>query len=226
MEVPMNSFKNKSNLEKYYRIFLEVGLIISLLIFLGLTKIPLNNTGDQKLTLNKQEEIVQMEEVERTKQKERPPAPPRPTSPVEVPNDEIIEDEVLNIDAEVDLKEQLELPPAPPSTGEEEGQEPEEDFFVAVEEMPELIGGLKSIQEKIKYPQQARAAGIEGRVIVQFIVNAKGEVENPRIIRGIGGGCDKEALRVIKHAKFEPGLQRGKAVRVQYSLPIVFMLKE
>jgi TonB family protein len=122
----------------------------------------------------------------------------------------------------------LKAPPPPqPSTPEESGEaEPQEDYFVAVEKMPELVGGLKSIQRKVNYPQMARQAGIEGRVIVQFIVNEQGDVENPQIIRGIGGGCDEEALRVVKQAKFNPGKQRGQPVSVQYSLPIVFQLQK
>ncbi len=102
---------------------------------------------------------------------------------------------------------------------------PEETFFVAVEEMPELEDGLASIQKEIRYPQEAREAGVEGRVIVQFIVNEQGEVENPEVIRGIGAGCDEEALRVVKQAKFKPGKQRGQPVRVQYSLPIIYRLQ-
>lgn len=82
------------------------------------------------------------------------------------------------------------------------------------------------LQEKIRYPELARRAGIEGRVHIQFIVNEMGQIENPQVIRGIGGGCDEEALRVIKTAEFTPGLQRGKPVRVQYSLPIFFKLRE
>lgn len=91
--------------------------------------------------------------------------------------------------------------------------------------MPALIGGLASLQQNISYPNMARKAGIEGRVIVQFVVTEQGTVENPQVIRGIGGGCDKEALRAVTTAKFEPGRQRGKAVRVQYSLPVTFRLQ-
>jgi len=100
----------------------------------------------------------------------------------------------------------------------------QQDYFVVVEEMPELIGGLASIQKEIRYPETARRAGIEGRVYVQFIVNENGQVENPRIIRGLGGGLDEEAIRAVKHAEFKPGIQRGQPVRVQYALPIVFRL--
>ncbi|WP_138429101.1 M56 family metallopeptidase [Fodinibius saliphilus] len=103
-------------------------------------------------------------------------------------------------------------------------QNNQEDYFIAVEKMPKLIGGLASLQKKITYPELARKAGIEGRVIIQFIVNKQGQVEDPEIIRGIGGGADEEALRVVKQAKFKPGIQQGKNVRVQYSMPITFKL--
>lgn len=113
------------------------------------------------------------------------------------------------------------LMPAPPSARK---QKKEEDYYIVVEKMPELIGGLASLQQHIKYPPEAKEAGIEGRVIVQFIVNKQGQVENPQIIRGIGGGADEAALEAVNLAKFKPGLQRGEPVRVQYSLPIVFKL--
>jgi len=102
----------------------------------------------------------------------------------------------------------------------------EEDFFVVVEEMPKLIGGMKAIQSKIEYPTLARRAGIEGKVTVQFIVNENGDVENAKVVRGIGGGADEEALRVVKDAKFEPGVQRGQKVRVRYAMSINFRLED
>lgn len=107
-----------------------------------------------------------------------------------------------------------------------QNQAKKEDYFVVVEEMPELIGGLEEIQKNIRYPEEARKKGIEGRVYVQFVVTEEGEVDDAKIIRGIGAGADEEALRVVRQAKFEPGYQRGKPVRVQYSLPIFFQLKD
>lgn len=101
-----------------------------------------------------------------------------------------------------------------------------DEYFVVVEEMPKLIGGLKGLQSKVVYPEMAKRAGIEGRVTLQFIVNENGDVENPKVIRGIGGGADEAALEVVSQAKFEPGLQRGKPVKVQYSLPVVFRLTD
>lgn len=104
--------------------------------------------------------------------------------------------------------------------------DPNIDFFVAVENPPKLIGGIGELQKKVEYPERCRRAGIEGRVMVQFIVNKKGEVEDPNIIRGLGGGCDEAAVAAVKQAKFKPGLQRGQAVRVQMSLPILFRLND
>ena len=209
--------KPQADLRNYYTIFLQLGMVVVLLIFITAMKVQFV-AEQQDVDLTQEQEVVEMEEVTQTKQEEKPPPPPRPQVPVEVPNDEIIEDQDINIDAEINMDEPLPEP-------EEPAEEEEEDFFVAVENMPELKGGLGELQKQINYPDMARKAGIEGRVIIQFIVNEKGEVEDPRVIRGIGGGCDKEALRVVKQAKFEPGRQRGNPVRVQYSLPITFKLQ-
>lgn len=210
--------KPKSDLRKYYTVFLEIGLVAVLLIFIVAMKVEfISDRGDVDLT--EEQEVVEMEEIVQTEQQEKPPPPPRPQVPVEVPNDEIVEDQDIDINADMNLDDPLDMPPPP------EEEEEEEDFFVAVEQMPELKGGLGALQQKINYPERARKAGIEGRVVVQFIVTENGKVEDPQVIRGIGGGCDEEALRVVKQAEFEPGQQRGQPVRVQYSLPIIFRLQ-
>ncbi|MEQ9092454.1 MAG: TonB family protein [Balneola sp.] len=100
----------------------------------------------------------------------------------------------------------------------------DKEVFIVVENMPELIGGQAGVQSKVEYPPTAKRAGIEGRVTVQFVVDKNGNVKNPKIIRGIGGGCDEEALRVVSQAKFKPGMQRGRNVEVEMSLPILFKL--
>lgn len=117
------------------------------------------------------------------------------------------------------------LLPAPPQKPEK-ADATDEDHYIVVEQMPKLKGGLEGLASKVTYPEPARQAGIEGRVIVQFIVNEEGKVENPKVIRGIGGGADEEALRVVRQAEFEAGKQQGEAVRVQYSLPIIFSLEK
>ena len=218
----LNNISSHSNLKKYYTVFLEIGTIISLLIFILAANVRWMPSNDDLILTITQQEVVEMEDIEQTKQAEIPPAPPRPQVPVPVANNVIIEEEVLNINAEFDFSERLDIPPPPKEVKEEEK---EEDFFIAVEKMPKLMGTLADLQKQIQYPENAVQSNIEGRVIVQFIINEKGEVENPRVIRGIGGGCDEEAIRVTKLAKFEPGMQRGRTVRVQYSLPFMFILK-
>lgn len=101
-----------------------------------------------------------------------------------------------------------------------------EEIFVVVEQMPELIGGLESVQREVRYPETARRAGIEGRVYIQFVVDEEGNVAYPRVTRGIGGGADEEALRVVSQAKFRPAMQRGQPVKVHFTLPIFFRLPE
>jgi len=178
----------ESNLQNYYTILLETGLILALLILTALVRIEISTAGTEEIVLEEQEE-VEMEEIVQTRQIEQPPPPPRPPSPVPVPNDEIIEDIDIMLDAELDLGGRLDMPPPPPQ--QEEDEEPEEDFFIIVEQMPELIGGLAALQREVRYPERALRANIEGRVIVQFIVNEKGEVENPKVIRGIGADVMK-----------------------------------
>ncbi len=213
--------KPQKDLRKYYHIFLELGFIVALSLFIVATQLDFT-TEQKEIDITEEQEVVEMEDVTQTKQKEKTPPPPRPQVPVEVPNDEVIAEQDINLDAEMNMNEPLEMPPPPK---QDEKEEKEEDFFVAVEQMPELKGSIKDLQQKIKYPSKAEKAGIEGRVTIQFIVDEDGNVEDPHVLRGIGGGCDKEALRVVKTAKFKPGRQRGKAVRVEYSLPIFFKLK-
>lgn len=209
----------KADLRTYYTLFLEGGIIIVLLVFLAATKIDFR--GDQEeVDLTEEQEVVKMEEIVQTRHLEKPPPPPRPAVPVEVPNDEVVEDQVIDINSDLNLDSKLEMPPPPP----QEKQEEAEEFFVVVEQMPELKGGLASIQQCVNYPDMARKAGVEGRVIVQFIVNENGKVDNPQIVRGIGAGADEEAIRCVKSAEFVPGQQRGNPVRVQFTVPVIYSL--
>jgi protein TonB len=210
----------KADLKRNYPIFLQVGIILALLTMIAAVKVNIETEPPKVVELDEQE-VVEMEEVVQTKQIDTPPPPPRPPVPVEVPNDEVIEDEMIDMDAELDMDAPMELPPPP-----EEEEDQEEDFFVVVEQMPELKGGMSKLQSSVKYPEMARKAGIEGRVTVQFIVTEEGNVENAQVVRGIGGGCDEEALKAIKQAEFSPGMQRGRPVRVQYALSINFRLDD
>ncbi len=214
--------EDKHNLKNKYALYMEAGLIITLAILIVAFRANWSNQSDFEIVLPEQEQIT-MEEIQQTEQIEQPPPPPRPPVPVEVPNDEILEDDILDLDASLDLDAAPAALPPPPPQEEEEEEEPE--IFFIVEQQPELIGGIGAVQSKVKYPEIARKAGVEGRVFLQFVVNEQGNVEDVVVTRGIGAGCDEEAARVVSEAKFTPGKQRGKAVKVRMSLPITFKLK-
>ena len=212
----------KVDLRKKYAIYIEIGMIATLALLIAAFRVDWTGSGDFEIVMPEQEQI-DIEEVKQTTQIEQPPPPPKPPVPVEVPNDEILEDDELDLDASLEIDEPIVDTPPPPPPAEEEEEEPE--IFVIVEQMPELIGGLAAIQKNIKYPEIAKKAGVEGRVIVQFVVDEQGSVVDPQVVRGIGAGCDEEAIRAVRQAKFKPGQQRGKPVKVKMSLPITFKLK-
>ncbi len=225
MEKPVSIIHRYKDLRNGYLHRVEFGLILSLLITITGTKVNIRPSEDDSILVPEKQEVVHIEEIIQTKQELQAPPPPRPSVPVEVPNDEVIEEELIDLDAELDINETVsKLPPPPPPAAKEEEKIEEEEIFVVVEQMPELIGGLASIQKHIEYPELARKAGIEGRVVVQFVIDTQGNVVDPVVIRGIGGGCDEEALKAVKKAKFIPGKQRGRPVKVRYSLPVKFYL--
>ncbi|MFO8030751.1 MAG: M56 family metallopeptidase [Cyclonatronaceae bacterium] len=100
----------------------------------------------------------------------------------------------------------------------------QEEVFRVIESMPEPVGGMTAIFENLSYPETARRAGIEGRVIVQFTVDEEGNIHDPEVLRGIGGGCDEAAIAAIKAVEWRVGTQRGEAVSTRFSLPITFRL--
>ena len=222
MKNPVKIIKQNSSLRKNYLITLEGAFILSILLFIVAFKIDLNMEKSDKQIVVKQQEEIFIEEIIQTKQELKAPAPPRPSVPIEVPNDEILEDEILEIDAELDFDEPMDIP-IPPKPIQQEA-EVEEEIFIVVENPSVLIGGITVVQSHIEYPPLALKAGIEGRVIVQFVIDRTGQVLDPQVIRGIGGGCDEEAVRAVLQAKFQPGLQRGRPVAVRYTLPITFRI--
>ena len=156
---------------------------------------------------------------------------PRIPDPIEMSNDttqsDTITDEPFLLEGEV-------MAPVP-DTLKEYVFEPKEDenrpgVYVIVEQMPEFPGGDKGfhqyIADNIKYPAEAKEMGISGMVYVNFIVEPDGSVSDIRVLRGIGGGCDEEAVRVVESMpKFKPGIQDGEAVRVSYTVPVLFKLQ-
>ena len=100
-----------------------------------------------------------------------------------------------------------------------------EEYLAFAEEMPQPIGGLQAIYKLIKYPQIARNAGLQGKVYVLAFIDKDGSVEDVKVIKGIGGGCDEATVNAIKQCKFKPGKAQGKNVKVKMSLQIQFKLK-
>lgn len=138
---------------------------------------------------------------------------------------------------QVEPPEKIEEPAHEPSgTGDPNGidpglpdasaQMPKPEVFMFVEQMPEPGFDVnRYLAENLKYPKEAEKANIEGRVVTQFTVNEDGSIIDPKVLRGIGHGCDEEALRLIKGMpKWKPGKQNGKAVKVKYNLPITFRM--
>ena len=209
--------------------FTQIGLIISLLIaWLAFEHKSYDKRQIDESLLNR-EVVLDEEMMEITKQEEQKPQPveqPQQTTQLEIVDDNV-ETEDININAEVEQNEVIEEYVAPEVVEEEVV---EQEIFQIVEEMPAFPGGEQKLMEyvgkNIKYPQIARETGIQGRVFIGFVVEPDGSVSNVKLLRGIGGGCDEEAMRVVKSMpKWKPGKQRGKAVRVSYQIPVFFKLQ-
>ena len=169
-------------------------------------------------------------EIQQTSQDVTPPPPPPAVQEVEVLN--VVEDDVETEEIGINTEDQKDVEvviQAPVEVVEEE--EEEEVVFVIVEDMPEFPGGqqalFKYLSDNVKYPTIAQENGIQGRVICQFVVNKDGNIVDVEVVRSGGDpSLDKEAIRVIKSMpKWKPGKQRGKAVRVKYTVPVNFRLQ-
>ncbi|MBT5273981.1 MAG: energy transducer TonB [Flavobacteriales bacterium] len=207
------------SLEKKKGLFFQIGLVITLVIVLGAfewksyDKVAYN-LGQLNLD-DLEEEIIPI-----TKQEVKPPPPPPPPPEViEIVEDDVeIEDEIEIEDTESDEDVEIEIE-----------EKDDEEFFMVVENMPEFPGGdlglMKYIQKNVKYPAIAKEYNITGKVYVSFIVDKKGSVTNVKIVRGVDKNLDAEAMRVVKSLpKYKPGKQRGKSVRVMFTIPINFTL--
>jgi protein TonB len=218
-----------ADLKAQYNIALLVGFALALGLMITLFSMDFAIDDSAELATIEQQEVVAMQDIQQTEQMERAPLPPRPPVPVEVPNDFIVEDEPLNLDASLDLNESLIVSdaPPPPAGPQDDGAAADhsDEIFIVVEEKPTLIGGRDAIYDKIRYPMTARQAGVQGRVIVQFVVDEDGNVTNPRALRSPHTMLSEEALRVIQLVKFTPGRQRNQRVKVQMALPIMFRLE-
>ena len=208
----------KYDLKLKYRKVLQLSMVLALALLIGMFQV---SKKFEKREVEQQEILISIDvqEIPQTEQQERPPAPKRPAVPIEsesedIPEDETIETTELSFD---DLPE----PPEPPQEVDETSQ-----IFYAFDKRPEPIGGMAAIQRNLVYPEMARKAGVEGTVLVQAVIDEKGNVVTTTVIKSLGNnGCDEAAQAAIKKVKWKPAMQRDKPVRVQIAIPVIFKLR-
>ncbi len=225
----------KADLEKRKSTWLLLGYVIVLaFMFVALEwtkRDVVIDTSQATKNIELEEDVLPI-----TDQNTPPPPPPPP--PAEIPpqveeiinivdNDKEVAD--ANIADSEDTGQKIEIKPVAPVVIVDDEPE-EETIFVVAETMPEFPGGIaelmKYLGKNIKYPTIAQENGVQGRVTVTFVVNRDGSIVDPQVIRGVDPSLDKEAIRVISSMpKWSPGKQRGKTVRVKYTVPVTFRLK-
>jgi protein TonB len=218
----------KADLEKGKTMGILMGMIVGLaVLFVGF------EWSDREITIVQSEgvaDIIAEEEVEITRPEDTPPPPaPAVAEVLTVVEDDVKLDDVDIVSSEDDATTAQVEAYTPPAVVEEE-EESSQQIFTVVETMPEFPGGqgalLQYLAKSIKYPVIAQENGIQGRVSCSFVVNKDGSIVDAEVIRGVDPSLDKEALRVINSMpKWSPGKQRGKPVRVKYTVPVTFRLQ-
>ncbi|UXE65324.1 MAG: TonB family protein [Chryseotalea sp. WA131a] len=215
----------KADLTNKTGLFFSIGLTFTLIVAERSFE---HRTYEEKLDLLQGARTNVMEEMLEVPPTEQPP-PPAPVIQqpqiVEVPDEQEIKED-LNIKFDVEVTEDTKVEAV---TVVEEVKEEVDEIFTVVEETATPKGGMsafyKMVSDKMKYPAQARRMGVEGKVFVQFVIGKDGAISDVKVIKGIGAGCDEEAIRVVQSSpSWNPGKQRGKAVKQRYTLPIIFKL--
>ena len=233
MEIKKNP---KADLEGKKSLGFLMGVVVGLaVLFVGFEW----GERDRQITLdNAIATIIQEEEIEATVQQNEPPPPPPEPEVIKAPDIiTIVEDNVKVEHTEIMSSEddasraQVDTYVAPVTIAVEEEEEADDHVFVSVEKMPQFPGGdvalMKWISDNMKYPPIAAENGIDGRVYCHFVVNADGSVVDVEVTRPLDPNLDKEAVRVLRLLpKFQPGEQRGKPVRVKFSVPVRFQLNK
>ena len=229
----MEPKKTKSaDLQNKSFLFFNIGLVVSLSLSIFAFNYKVYDQPE-KLELDQRMAIID-EVIEPPVTDHQPPPPPQLVQPevVEVPNDEVIEEDIkINMDIETHIDERIaEMAPIAAPVVEEEKEDPHQ-IFIVVEETAAPEGGLPAfynyVKSNLKYPAPAKRMDIEGKVFVQFIVEKDGSITDVQTVKGIGGGCDEEAVRVVQNSpKWKSAKQRGRPVRQRMVLPITFILSK
>jgi protein TonB len=223
----MEAKKNPSaDLESKSGMLLNLGLVISLALVITAFEWRFYDDGNTMDLGSVQDNFEDLMEIPPTEQP--PPPPPVIQQPeiIEVPDEEEIEEEI-DIKMDVEITENTKIEAIVFAEAPEE--EKVDEIFTIVEDQPEPPGGMAAfyqyIAKNMNYPAQARRMGVEGKVFVQFVVDKSGNITEVQAVKGIGAGCDEEAVRVISEAaRWKPGKQRGRPVKVRMILPITFKL--
>ncbi|MFO7656857.1 MAG: energy transducer TonB [Bacteroidales bacterium] len=217
----------QADLEKKRMLFLEIGLVVVLAIVLAAFEWS-TRPLEQNLFNVSSEDLGEEEQIPITRPQDQPPPPP--PAPPQVFELNIVEDDV-------ELDDQLELANMDADINQEvqfvefKEEQEEEVPFIIVEDMPTFQGGDMNafrnwVQQNLKYPDIAAENGISGKVYVNFVINKDGSLVDAKVVRGVDPSLDQEALRMVRASpKWTPGKQRGKAVKVQFTFPIVFVLQ-
>lgn len=216
----------KADLKKKAGLFFNIGLFASMLIIVFAFEYRNSDGGALVDLAPAADDFEDLLEIPPTEQP--PPPPPKIQQPeiIEIPDEEEIEEEIeIDLDVEITEDEVIEDIIVEEAPEEEVADE----IFQIVEDPATPPGGYQAfydyVGKKLKYPAQARRMGIEGKVYVQFVVDKDGSLTEVQAVKGIGAGCDEEAVRVLSGApRWSPPKQRGKPVKQRIILPITFKL--
>ena len=223
----------KASMENKRFLFTEIGMVIALLIVWG----AFSYTSREKkvATLEADQTVVEVEDMVPITEETPPPPEAAPKIPILSDQIDIVDDNIKVDDSMFqnieDSNEGFEIMDYIESAPEEETIEEEAIPFQLVEEKPSFNGGdanefSKWVNSRLVYPEIAKENGVQGRVTLQFTVNADGTVSNVKVLRGVDSSLDKEAVRVVSSSpKWKPGKQRDRAVKVTYTIPVIFQLR-
>ncbi|MEM6288800.1 MAG: TonB family protein [Bacteroidota bacterium] len=226
----------QADLRRRYPRYQQIGLALSLgLVILAFT-VPVAPSAPEAVLAQPNEPEVWVDIPPTVELPPPPPPPPAPPPPVEVADDQEVEetlyDLVLDPEAALPLPSTPPVapsvtpptpvdPPDPPAANEDT----DEGFVLIPDVQPELIGGLAALQSRVEYPEMARRVGIEGQVVVQFVVDERGTVVDPVVLRSPNDLLSEAAVKAVQESRFTPGQQRGRPVKVRFAVPVTFRLR-
>lgn len=218
---------NRAKLENKRLIFFQVGLIFTLALVLAAFEWSSTPKSMKSLEITDYSIEEEFSQITRPKNLKPPPPKPKPQEVLNIiPDTEETMDEYLAEDIEPEPYQEIDIEPLL-----EDPEEPDDTPFIIVEDMPtfngEGLAGFRTwVMKNLRYPEIAAENGISGKVYIQFVVGFEGKVEDVTVYRGVDPALDQEAVRVVSSSpKWKPGEQRGKPARVQFILPIHFVLQ-